>query len=106
MKTQQTLTDSGRNTQNCCRENEKWARTRDFNRAWTRWTFFFIALLSTGLFVLGIVFDPSVTRILWLALTGILLGVVLPAYLYAAKRIRQCGEECEEMNEHKNENNE
>ena len=96
MKTQGNFTDQNNNTQSCCKGNGKWAWTKYRASTWIRWAFLFIALLLIGLFIIGYLFDPSVTRILWLSFSGAILVVVLPVFLFTGKWIRQCEYTCEE----------
>ncbi len=95
MKRKENITDQNNNTQSCCKGNGKWAWTKYRACAWIRWAFLFIALLLIGLFIIGYLFDPSVTRILWLSFSGALLVIVLPVFLFAGKWIRQCEDTCE-----------
>jgi len=108
MKTQQNETIQSDKTQACCEENKNKGWIIYQVRTWSRWAFFFLALILIGLFVMGILFDPHVTRILWLSITGILLIVILPLILFTGRWIRQCEGACdqEKMLEYKTESNE
>jgi len=87
-------------------KNRAWAKFH--TSTWIRWAYLFLALLFIGLFIIGYLQDPSITRILWLTISGALLVVVLPVFLFAGKWIRQCEDICEEERivEQKTESNE
>ena len=93
MQTKQTEMEHIENENPCCEEQIVWKRFKHQINASARRILMVAALVDIGLFIMGLLFDPSVTRILWLSLSGLLLVVALPLIVFIGKWPKQCNAE-------------
>jgi hypothetical protein len=79
----------------CCDEQLIWNRLKEKTRGPAKWIIWLLALVLIILLILGYLLDPSLIRILWLVINGIILIVVLPLAIFLGRWIKQFSEDGE-----------